>query len=106
MKTLAILSGAFFGSGAVLLKSFMENNILPVLVISLSLGLTGFLMFQYALKQSKSYVALLIMLTSSTVISTLGGVFYLSETVSMYEFVGVVLIVLGAVPLIAGSRKE
>ncbi len=96
-KNLAIISGTMFGIGAIVLKLFLVERILLYVPITLLFGFFGFVFMQYSLKRSKTDVSALLILSSSSIVAIFGGVFYLAETITILEFIGIIFILFGAI---------
>ncbi|MFQ6020509.1 MAG: hypothetical protein ACE5J4_00590 [Candidatus Aenigmatarchaeota archaeon] len=98
-KVYAIITGIFFGTGALLIKVFLNDSYWFILLLALILGLTGYGFLQFALKKGRGNITLVLALGISSVIAILGGIFLLSEILSLLEITGVILILLGLILL-------
>lgn len=98
-KIYAIIAGILFGSGALMIKTFLNNNSYFILLFAIILGLIGYVSLQFALKRGRGNITLILALGVSSVIAILGGIFLLSEVLTFLELSGIILILIGLILL-------
>ena len=91
----SIISGLLIGLGSIGLKMSMNSQNLCFMIISLLVGGSGVLIFQYALRRNRASIASSISIGVSTMISVMGGLVYLKEIIYTHQIVGILLIVVG-----------
>jgi drug/metabolite transporter (DMT)-like permease len=96
-RIFAIIAGILFGTGALMIKSFLNANSYLVLIFAIFLGLIGYGSLQFALKRGRGNITLIIALGISSVIAIFGGIFLLSEILTVFEIIGIVLVISGLV---------
>ncbi|MBI2971370.1 MAG: hypothetical protein HYY37_03075 [Candidatus Aenigmarchaeota archaeon] len=103
----ATIAGVLIGAGAVFLKLFLEGLQFPIALASLVLGLVGGYLLQYSLKNQKMHVVASLSSGSSSLVSAVGGIALLQETLSLQEAAGIAFIIIGIVSLLyTGGKKR
>ena len=104
-KTLAVISGIFLGLGAFLLKiGFANKDILSSIfsvftILASILLLTGFLLFQKAIRESYVSIAAPVSIGLSIAIPVLLSFSFLNDYVSFLKWFGILFILFGILML-------
>ena len=88
-------SGILMGMGSVILKHSLSTNNALLIFFALVLGGIGVILFQYGLKHWKSSLVASVSMGSNTLMGVLGAVFLLGEHLSLYQIVGICMILIG-----------
>lgn len=83
------------GIGSILLKYSLTIGNFSLTLFALILGGLGVVIFQHALKNWKSSLVTSISMGSNTLISVLGGIFLLKESLLTHQVLGACLILIG-----------
>lgn len=106
---IALVAGMITGLGSIILKSLVGGSEIlslffnPIFIFSIFMGASGFFLSQFSLKKEKSSHVTLAATSSTNFIVILGSYFLLKEIISLWQFMGVILILLSAFILIAKS---
>ena len=98
-KILSVACGILFGLGALVIKLSFVNTSLLLLSVGLAIGGLGFLIMQYALKDYFADTVAIIINSVSTLLTVFVGVAYLSETLTIFKLIGVIILMLGIVTI-------
>ena len=91
----AIATAMLFGAGSMGLKLFLNGGGTSVLLLGLTAGAAGVVIFQSALRHGNSYLANAIVTGGSAAVAVVGGSFLLNEQLMQPEMAGIMIILAG-----------
>ena len=107
-----MISGCMFSLGTIILKILVSETSLFLLItnplfifVNVVFGGGGFILSQISIKMEKTSQVWLVSTATATLIIISAGFFLLKENISIYELVGVILMILGTIIILFKKIK-